>query len=237
MYLQAGSTNNAIDVFNAAGTTQLFKLTGTGAATFSSSVTATELYLSTSNGVVGNINSSNANGGYITWQTSGTTIADIGTATQIFGSGGNDVFGINGRGARAIAFGTNNTERMRITSGGNIGIGTSTISNTAGFSRQVQIEGTYPALTLKNVTGTAGSYSLGAGSNGDFGIWNNTTSSYPMYVNSSNAVTFISSIKTGAPSGGTAGAWKLGTATSGTFIQGGKVRIEIDGVAYDLLTT
>jgi hypothetical protein len=40
MYLQAGSTNNAIDVFNAAGTTQLFKLTGTGAATFSSSVTA-----------------------------------------------------------------------------------------------------------------------------------------------------------------------------------------------------
>jgi hypothetical protein len=41
MYLQAGSTNNAIDVFNAAGTTQLFKLTGTGAATFSSSVTAT----------------------------------------------------------------------------------------------------------------------------------------------------------------------------------------------------
>jgi len=41
MYIQAGSTNNAIDVYNAAGTTQLFKLTGTGAATFSSSVTAT----------------------------------------------------------------------------------------------------------------------------------------------------------------------------------------------------
>jgi len=42
MYIQAGSTNNAIDVYNAAGTTQLFKLTGAGAATFSSSVTATQ---------------------------------------------------------------------------------------------------------------------------------------------------------------------------------------------------
>jgi hypothetical protein len=98
----------------------------TGAATFSSSVTATELYLSTSSGLVGNINSSNANGGYLTWQTSGTTIADIGTAQQIFGAGGNDTFGINGRGARAIAFGTNNIERMRITSDGNVLIGTTT---------------------------------------------------------------------------------------------------------------
>jgi len=80
------------------------------------------------------------------------------------------------------------TERMRITSGGNVGIGTTSPTNTAGFSRQVQIEGTYPALTLKNVTGTAGWFSLGAGSNGDFGIWNNTTSTYPIYINSSNNV-------------------------------------------------
>ena len=40
MYIQAGSTNNAIDVYNAAGTTQLFKLTGAGAATFSANVYA-----------------------------------------------------------------------------------------------------------------------------------------------------------------------------------------------------
>jgi hypothetical protein len=88
----------------------------------------------------------------------------------------------------AFESGASATERMRITSGGNVGIGTTSPSNTAGFSRQVQIEGTYPALTLKNVTGVAGSYSLGAGSNGDFGIWNNTTSSYPIYINSSNNV-------------------------------------------------
>ena len=38
MYLQAGGTNNAIDVYNASGATQIFKLTGTGAATFSSTI-------------------------------------------------------------------------------------------------------------------------------------------------------------------------------------------------------
>jgi hypothetical protein len=116
---RSATTNTAPDV--------RLRIASTGAATFSSSVTAAELYLSTSNGLVGNINSSNANGGYLTWQTSGAVIADIGTTQQIFGSGGNDTFGINGRGARAIAFGTNNTERMRITSVGNVEINTGSI--------------------------------------------------------------------------------------------------------------
>ena len=101
-----------------------------GAATFSSSVTATELYLSTSSGFVGNINSSNANGGYLTWQTNGAVIADIGTANQIFGSGGAEMFGINARGSRNLAFGTNNTERARITSGGALLVNTTSDNNT-----------------------------------------------------------------------------------------------------------
>lgn len=45
-----------------------------------------------------------------------------------------------------------------------------------------------------------------------------------------------STIKTGAPSGGTAKPWKLGDYTAGIAAQAGKVRVEIDGVAYDLLT-
>jgi hypothetical protein len=127
----ATSTNTDLEIYNHnTATTNLRLSYSTGAATFSSSVTTPFITVSNSDGLIGNFNSSNANGGYITWQTSGTTIADIGTAQQIFGTGGNDIFGINGRGARAIAFGTNNTERMRITSNGTIGFnGNSSIGN------------------------------------------------------------------------------------------------------------
>jgi hypothetical protein len=118
------TSNSGFFALSNGGSADNFLISSTGAATFSSSVTTTFLRVSDSAGQIGEINSSNANGGYIVWQTSGTTIADLGTAQQIFGAGGNDTFGINGRGARAIAFGTNNTERMRITSGGNVGIGT-----------------------------------------------------------------------------------------------------------------
>jgi hypothetical protein len=123
----ASGANNypLFSVSNNAGSVEYFRVnSGTGTATFSSSVTAPFIRITDSAGEIGEINSTNANGGYITWRTSGTTIADLGTAQQIFGSGGNDTFGINGRGARALTFGTNNTERLRITSGGNVGIGT-----------------------------------------------------------------------------------------------------------------
>jgi hypothetical protein len=43
-------------------------------------------------------------------------------------------------------------------------------------------------------------------------------------------------IKTVAPSGGSAQFWKLGNYTAGVAVQAGKVRVEINGVAYDLLT-
>jgi hypothetical protein len=76
---------------------------------------------------------------------------------------------------------------MRITSGGNLGLGATSPSNTAGFSRQLQISGTTAALTLTSSTGGS-NYSLGAGSVGDFGLWNNTTSSYRWYVNSSGNI-------------------------------------------------
>jgi hypothetical protein len=100
-----------------------YRLDVNGAANFASSITATALSLSNTDGYLGTINSTGANGGYFAFQTSGTTIADIGTATQIFGSGGTTTFGLNARGSRDLAFGSNQTERMRITSGGNVGIG------------------------------------------------------------------------------------------------------------------
>jgi hypothetical protein len=142
-------------------------ITNTGAATFSSSVTAPFLRITDSAGEIGEINSTNANGGYITWRTSGTTIADIGTAQQIFGTGGNDTFGINGRGARALTLGTNNTERMRITSDGNVAIGvTSTANSISGTERILEIANSNVASLYLNSTGGKryAIYSGGSGS-------------------------------------------------------------------------
>ena len=92
-------------------------LNGTSAS-FTGTVLTPLISVSGSAGNIGNINSTNANGGYITWQTSGTTIADLGSAQQIFGSGGSDTFGINARGARSLILGTNNTARLTLASTG-----------------------------------------------------------------------------------------------------------------------
>jgi hypothetical protein len=76
MYLQAGSTNNAIDVFNAAGTTQIFKLTGTGSVAITGQYntvlpSSSFSYFDGSGQVVSS--SSNASALYLdtTWNTTG----------------------------------------------------------------------------------------------------------------------------------------------------------------------
>ena len=76
----------------------------------------------------GRFNSTAANGGYLTFESSSTVHGDIGTAAQLVGGGSATDFGINARGSRNLILGTNNTERLRIDSSGNVGIGTSSPS-------------------------------------------------------------------------------------------------------------
>jgi hypothetical protein len=78
----------------------------------------------------------------------------------------------------ALTFGTSNSERIRITSGGNVLIGTTT----------------------------------------DVGA--------RLHVNGA--------VRTGAPSGGSAVDWRLGTARGGTITPNAIVRVEIGGVLVDL---
>jgi hypothetical protein len=188
-----------------------------GAATFSSSVTAASLSLANTDGYLGTINSTSANGGYFEWRTSGTTIADIGTAQQIFGTGGNGTFGINARGARDLVFGTNNTERMRITSEGGLLVGTSTfsgyraqfnggdnytmlINQNSGVTSSIPLTIAHFATsgTIRLIVFASGSTEVGSITTNGSTTSYNTTSDYRLKqdLKDYNALSLISSIKT-----------------------------------------
>jgi hypothetical protein len=80
----------------------------------------------TSGITVANFQSTNANGGYMTYVGGSTTY--IGATLAFLGSGTSSDFGIVGTGANNMVFGTSSAEKMRIDSSGNVGIGTSSPS-------------------------------------------------------------------------------------------------------------
>jgi hypothetical protein len=128
---------------------------------------------------------------------------------------------------------TNNTQRIKIgASSGNILIGTSTDSGA-----KLRVVGGNIELQGANANSKFIVYPDYSGSAVGVSLFN--TSGVEVISLNGNAgnINITGSIITGAPSGGTAQTWKLGGFTSGAAVQGGKVRVEINGVAYDLLTT
>ena len=130
------------DTWAVTGTTgtNYLLITQAGAATFSSSITATNAILSSSASNIFVINSTDANGGYQRFQRSGTDIGFIGSAYHIISGGANTDIALSTN-SGAVVFGTGAalTERMRITSGGSVGIGTTPQTWYSAYNSALQI--------------------------------------------------------------------------------------------------
>ncbi len=143
-------------------------------------------------------------------------------------------------GATPMILATNSTERMRITSGGNVGIGT---QNPTSIS-------TYTTLEIRGATG--GGVKIGKTGFSQFNIQQDGTDAYfnnvangamYFYTNDAERIKITSggnveintgSIKTGEPDTGYGrAAFKIGTRQSGTATDsGGYIPISIDGTVY-----
>jgi uncharacterized protein YaiE (UPF0345 family) len=231
-------------------TAEKFKVTSTGAATFSSSVTAKSL------AIIDNVNTDLYN--YINNQSTGTSATarfDIGVnvgsyaitmikyglnySGTLFGnsvtnssaifdnSASSNGFSIGTISSTPIIFGTANSERMRITSGGNVGIGTTSPVDYTGY-RSLHIMGASSTssaiLYLTNSTssirglffaeGTANRVTIGSQSTHDFTFLTNDTER--MRITSGGSVllgttTDASNVRLQVAASGGAGSWISGT--------------------------
>jgi hypothetical protein len=83
----------------------------------------TPLHISTNVQAVAQLESSHANGSYAIWAVGGTKFGDVGSNKGISGSGNTTDFMIASRSTYPLLLGTGSTERLRIDSSGNVGIG------------------------------------------------------------------------------------------------------------------
>ena len=253
-----GNTNLAFQE-NASDKWYIRNITGSDAFSFYSVTGGSERMRITSGGnvVIGNTVASNV--GLTIYGSNAATIyqtANTGTGagTGFYVGHTGDISYIWNYNNYPTVFGTNNTERMRITSGGELLINTT--SDAGDYKLQVN-GSTLSTNYWTPVSAGNGYYLLNYNTSnassrnwriindvntyGDFGLQVATTQGGSTYTNSliltSTTAEFVGSIKTAAPSGGTAKPWKLGEA--GVSIGGSNltaVKVEIDGTIYYLVT-
>jgi hypothetical protein len=160
-----------------------------------------------------------------------------------------------------LAIFTNSAERMRITSGGNVGIGTTSPAGqfevyTDGYRRLYTSN--IDAYTIRLVLGTNSYIQQDAGNeelrisqqygSGKITFYTGATNSERMRITSGGNVLIGTTtdggqklqvngdIKTAAPTGGTAAAWKLGSrvASSMAFDSTQYIEVDIGGTLYKL---
>ena len=87
--------------------------------------------------------------------------------------------------ANPLTFQTNNTERMRIDSSGNVGLGTTSPNDTNGFSRALDVNGVNGAALYTRTNGSTTNQTL-FGNFGDSGYINNKGSGSLLFYNNNN---------------------------------------------------
>ena len=165
------ATTQTITVYSGVGVGQTYVGLFIGASRPDDTQTNPALYVKgSSQGLISVFDSNLTDGGYIEFRKQGTTIADLGSASRIFGAAtptDSNHFGINARLNRSLIFGANNQEKMRIVSGGNIGIG------TTNPEQKLHVAGN---LTLGDPNGTDNTY-IDQKQNGHLNIINSGTQS------------------------------------------------------------
>jgi len=188
------STANVLDI-QTNNVSALF-INATGAATFASSVTATSLNSNSTSSIFGDFNTTNANGGYITFKKSGVINYYLGSAAHLIGGGVSSDLAIVSNGG--IVFGA------------------------GGTSEKARISATGAATFASSVT-AGGDFRVLAGSSINLNRPDNGAAS-TILMNSSNQLVFT------APAGATFSSSV--TATNGYFTSDGKfgTRIKINNV-------
>ena len=117
---------------------------------------------------------------------------------MVFGDDGNSASGaiIYAHAANSLAFHTLATERMRIDSSGVVHIGGTTTTSNWSPTAYLNIEGTIPAITLRDTTGSADDWTF-VNNNGALTIANDTNNTQDLVIDSSGKV----GIGTNNPSG------------------------------------
>jgi hypothetical protein len=160
---------------------QRFNIANDGAATFSSSVTATSGILS------GNLfmQAAAGIGTFITFKNDSNTDGfDIGHL-----NGGGAGAYIYQRANQPIIIGTNNAERMRITSSGNVGIGTTAPDRDPSGTRSLAISGGGSLAASLDLYGNGGrNYAIFTGGAGALGFFDLTAGSERMRITSAGSV-------------------------------------------------